>query len=169
MFVETALIQRLILPLEHPAFAVAAVLAALLVSSGAGSLLSQRFPMLQHPATAAGIALLVTLYSLVLPAVTASLSPLALPAKTGAVFLFLTPLGLLLGIPFPSGLRALGATEPLLIPWAWVINGCCSVLAPILAIMLATLAGFSTVLALGAAAYGLACINLYWFQWGGLD
>jgi hypothetical protein len=167
MFVETALIQRLILPLEHPAFAVATVLAALLVSSGAGSLLSQRFPMLQRPATAAGIAFLVILYSLGLSAATNVLAPWALSAKIGAVFLILTPLGLLLGIPFPSGLRALGATEPLLIPWAWVINGCCSVLAPILAIMLATLAGFSTVLALGAAAYGLACVNLYCFQRGG--
>ena len=164
MFVETALIQRLILPLEHPAFTVATVLAALLVSSGAGSLLSQRFPVLQRPVTAAGIALLVILYSLALPVATNILAPWALSAKIAAVFLLLIPLGLLLGMPFPSGLRALGAAEPLLIPWAWVINGCCSVLAPLLAIMLAMLAGFSTVLALGAAAYGLAAVNLYWFQ-----
>lgn len=161
MFVEIALIQRLILPLEHPAIAVATVLAAVLVSSGAGSLLSQRHPGLQRPATVFGIALLVILYSLALPAVTAALAPFALPAKLGAVFLCISPLGLLLGIPFPSGLRTLGAAEPLLIPWAWVLNGCCSVLAPVLAILLATLAGFTVVLALGAAAYGLAGVNLY--------
>ena len=169
MFVETVLIQRLILTLEHPAFAVATVLAALLVSSGAGSLLSQRYTVLQRPATAAGIALLVILYSLALPAVTNAMAPWALVAKTGAVFLLLTPLGLLMGIPFPSGLRTLGAAEPRLIPWAWVVNGCCSVLAPLLAIMLAVMAGFSMVLALGAAAYGLACVNLYRFQGGGRD
>ena len=74
-----------------------------------------------------------------------------------------------MGIPFPSGLRTLGAAEPRLIPWAWVVNGCCSVLAPLLAIMLAVMAGFSTVLALGAAAYGLAYVNLSRFQGGGRD
>jgi len=164
MFVETALIQQLILLLEHPSFAVATVLAALLVSSGVGSLLSQSFPVLQRPATVAGIALLVILYSLALSTVSNILAPWALQAKIGAVFLLLTPLGLLMGIPFPSGLRTLGTTDPQLIPWAWLINGCCSVLAPILAIMLALLAGFSSVLTLGAASYGLACINLYLFQ-----
>jgi hypothetical protein len=161
MCVETALIQRLILPLENPAFAVATVLAALLVSSGAGSLLSQSRPALQRPATAAGIAVLVILYSLALPAVSALLASWPLPLKLGAVFLWLCPLGLLLGIPFPSGLRLLGEREPRLLPWAWVINGCCSVLAPIMAIMLAIVAGFTAVLALGAAAYGLASLNLY--------
>ena len=167
MFVETALIQRIILPLENPSFAVATVLAALLVSSGAGSLLSQRFASLQGPATAAVIALLVCLYSLSLPAASAILAPWELPVKIGAVFLLFIPLGLLMGIPFPTGLRTLGEANPLLIPWAWVINGCCSVLAPILAIMLATLTGFTAVLALGAAAYGLAFVNLYLFRHAG--
>ncbi len=160
MFVETALIQRLILTLEHPAMAVATVLAAVLVSSGAGSLLSQRWPGLQRPLNVAVIAVLVIVYSLALTPVTTALAPLALPVKITAVFLLITPLGLLLGIPFPAGLRTLGAVEPLLIPWAWVINGCCSVLAPIVAILLATVAGFSCVLVVGAAAYALASLNL---------
>lgn len=169
MFVETALIQRIILPLENPAVAVATVLAALLVSSGAGSLLSQRRPALQHPATAAGIALLVLLYSLALPAASAVLAPWTLPLKVGTVFCLFIPLGLLLGIPFPSGLRTLGEAEPQLLPWAWALNGCCSVLAPLLAILLATVAGFSMVLVLGAAAYALASVNLYLFRRAGSD
>lgn len=169
MFVETVLIQRIILPLENPSIAVATVLAAILVSSGAGSLLSQRCSWLQSPLTAAVIAMLVVIYSLSLPAASGLLAPWALPVKIAAVFLLFTPLGLLMGIPFPTGLRILGEAAPLLIPWAWVINGCCSVLAPILAIMLATLAGFTVVLTLGAAAYGLAFLNLYLFQRTGRD
>jgi len=74
-----------------------------------------------------------------------------------------------MGIPFPLALKALGKGYVRLIPWAWAVNGCFSVLAPLLAIMLAMVAGFSTVLASGAAAYGLAGINLYWFQRGGQD
>ena len=160
MFVETALIQKIILPLENPAYAVATVLAALLVSSGVGSLLGQRFALLRSPAIAALIALLIVVYSISLPAASAAIAPLALPLKIGLVFLLFSPLGLLLGIPFPTGLRTLGDADPSLIPWAWVINGCFSVLAPILAIMLATAAGFNCVLLLGAAAYLLAFINL---------
>jgi len=160
MFVETALVQKIILTLENPAYALATVLASLLVSSGGGSLMSHRFARLRNPATAAMIALLVVIYTLFLPAVSVSLAPLAQPLKIGLVFLLFIPLGLLLGIPFPTGLRILGNANPLLIPWAWVINGCFSVLAPILAIMLATATGFTTVLVLGAAAYFLAFINL---------
>lgn len=169
MFLETALIQRLILPLETPAFALATALAALLVSSGTGSLLSQRITRLQSPATALVIALLVILYSLFLPFVSAVVAPWTLPVKTAALFLLLTPLGLLMGIPFPMGMRRLGEVNPLLIPWAWVINGCFSVLAPILAIMLAMLAGFTTVLLLGAAAYALAFVNLSFFHRAGQE
>jgi hypothetical protein len=160
MFVETALIQRIILPLETPAVAVATVLTALLVSSGSGSLLGQRLPSLQRPATMAVIPLLVIIYSLCLPGLSTLLAPWPLIVKGVAVILLFFPLGLLMGIPFPVGLRTLGEAEPMLIPWAWVINGCCSVLAPPVAMVVATGSGFSTVLVLGAIAYALAPLNL---------
>jgi hypothetical protein len=68
--------------------------------------------------------------------------------------------GLLMGIPFPAGLRLLGRTAPGLIPWAWTVNGAVSVLAPLLAIMTAMAAGFRGVLLLGATTYFLAAILL---------
>ncbi|RNC68570.1 MAG: hypothetical protein ED859_09650 [Desulfuromonadales bacterium] len=163
MFVEIALIQKIILPLENPSYAVATVLASLLVSSGAGSLLSHHCAPLRSPATAALIALLIVICSVSLPAASGAMAPLALPVKICMVFILITPLGLLMGIPFPTGLRILGIVDPLLIPWAWVINGCFSVLAPILAIMLATAFGFTAVLMLGAGAYLLAFVNLRLF------
>jgi hypothetical protein len=160
MFVEVALIQKIILPLENPSYAVATVLASLLASSGVGSLLGQRFALLRGPSISALIALLIVVFSVALPAASAAMAPLALPLKIGLVFILCIPLGLPMGIPFPTGLRVLGEAEEGLIPWAWVINGCFSVLAPILAVMLATAAGFSTVLLLGAGAYLLAFVNL---------
>jgi hypothetical protein len=160
MFVETALIQKVILPLETPSLAMATILASLLASSGGGSLLSQRHDRLRSPWTCALIALLVVLQSLLLPVVSTRLAPWPLSARVCALFLAVIPLGFLMGIPFPAGLRHLGECAPTLVPWAWVINGCFSVMAPILAIMVATVAGFSTVLLLGALAYALAWVNL---------
>lgn len=164
MFVETALIQKLILPLETPSLAMATLLASLLASSGGGSLLSQRHDRLHSPWICALIAPLVVLQSLLLPWVSTQLAPWPLPFRVCALFLLAMPLGFLMGIPFPVGMRRLGEYAPPLIPWAWVINGCFSVMAPILAIMVAMMAGFSAVLMLGALAYCLACVNLRLFQ-----
>jgi hypothetical protein len=160
MFVETALIQKIILPLEHPSYAVATVLAALLVSSGGGSLLSCRFASLRRPVIPALIAILILIYTFLIPAVTPAIAPEALPTKVFLVFTLLVPLGLLMGIPFPTIIQRLGLADPLLIPHAWAINGTLSVLAPLLAIMLAMAFGFRSVLLLGAVAYLLVFINL---------
>ena len=65
-----------------------------------------------------------------------------------------------MGIPFPGGLDWLRQRAPGLIPWAWAINGCTSVLASILAAMLALSAGFSWVLVAAALAYTGAWLAL---------
>ncbi|HXE94893.1 MAG TPA: hypothetical protein VN642_00695, partial [Dongiaceae bacterium] len=160
MFVEVALIQKLILPLEHPPVAMAAVLAALLVSSGFGSLLGQRFSMLERPSMLLALAFLVLLCAVSLPWLIDLVQPWPLPYR-GAFFCLLTALpGTFMGIPFPAGLRLLGRTAPGLIPWAWSINGTVSVLAPLLAIMTAMAIGFRGVFLIGAAAYFLASLLL---------
>lgn len=158
LFVEIVLIQRLILPLGNPSSAVATVIAALLTSSGAGSLLSSRIPAPRHPFVPALAAVLVLVYSLLLPPLSQWLAVLSFPARTAATFAFLIPLGLIMGMPFPFGLRALAEKDTDLIPWAWAINGSLSVLAPSLASMIALSSGFSFVLWLGALAYGLASV-----------
>jgi hypothetical protein len=50
-----------------------------------------------------------------------------------------------------------------MISWAWAINGCFSVLAPILTIMLAMAVGFNIVLWLGALTYVLSFVTLQIF------
>ena len=52
--------------------------------------------------TAAGLALL---YRAVLPGVFESLLGAGLGVREGVTVLLITPLGLLLGVPFPSGVR----------------------------------------------------------------
>jgi hypothetical protein len=160
MFIEISLIQKTILPLEHSSYAVATVLTSILISSGIGSLLSQRVRCLRSPSTVILISFLIIIYSILLPSLTDTISPYSISVRIISVFLILTPLGLLMGIPFPTGLKILGERNESLIPWAWAINGCFSVLAPILTIMLAMVIGFKMVLWLGALSYMMAFITL---------
>ncbi|HZV82496.1 MAG TPA: hypothetical protein VFF53_10060, partial [Geobacteraceae bacterium] len=156
MFVEVALIQKSILLLEQPPVAVAAVLAALLISSGCGSLLGQRFPRLERPATLLVLALLVLLFAISLPGLIEFAQSWPLPLRSTFFCILVALPGTLMGIPFPAGLRLIGRTQPGLIPWAWTINGTVSVLAPLLSVMVAMATGFRGVLLLGATAYFLA-------------
>lgn len=160
MFVEITLIQKNILLLENPAYAVATVLTAILISSGIGSMFSSRFSKLKTPYTLLVLGSLIFIYSLTLPLLLNLISPYSLELKIPMVFITLIPLGFFMGIPFPTGIKLLGQRNETLIPWAWAINGCLSVLAPILTIMLAMALGFKTVLWFGAVAYLLAFVSL---------
>lgn len=160
MFVEITLIQKIILPLENPSYAAAAVLTSILISSGIGSLLSHRVSRLRSSFVIITISLLIIIYSFSLPVITDVISPYSIPVKIISLFFTLMPLGLLMGIPFPTGLKILSEENKSLIPWAWAINGCFSVLAPILTIMIAMVIGFKMVLWLGALTYVMAFLIL---------
>ena len=68
-------------------------------------------------------------------------------------FLLVSPAAVLMGISFPIGMRLLGERAPGMIPWAWAVNGCFSVIAPVLATMLALAWGFKVVFLTGALMY----------------
>ena len=61
-----------------------------------------------------------------------------------------------MGMPFPLALSRLAAHRPDLVPWAWGINGCASVLSAILATLLAMTFGFRVVVLMAMALYVLA-------------
>jgi hypothetical protein len=71
----------------------------------------------------------------------------------------LAPLSFAMGLPFPGGLAWLNEDAPSLIPWAWAINGCASVIASVLAAIFALSWGFTVVMLMGAAAYALAGLS----------
>lgn len=160
VFVEISLIQRFILPYETPPFAVALVLTSLLFGSGMGSLLSHRWEGRGGAHFVAALPVLVLMYDMVLPPFLRSISSMALPVRMVIGFLALLPLGLFMGNPFPFRLRRLGQEAPSLIPWAWAVNGCFSVLGPLVAMMLAMEAGFRFVLWAGGGCYLVAFMLL---------
>jgi hypothetical protein len=156
LFFEIAFIQKMILSLENPAYAASTVIASILISSGIGSLMSRHNRTLKSPRVLLILAALAVVYSIMLPVAIASISRHPLLVKTILAFVILVPAGILMGIPFPLGISVLGTTAPQLIPWAWAVNGCFSVLSPVLAVMFALSAGYQTVLLTGAAMYLLA-------------
>jgi hypothetical protein len=161
MAVEIPLIQRFVLYLDHPTTAFAIIVSVLLTASGVGSLLARRLRVRW------AIPLLVA-YVLALSASLSVLSGLflgrSLVTRSLVASALLAPLGLLMGIPFPAALELLRERAPSLIPWAWGVNGCTSVIVSILAALIALSWGFSAVLALASVAYLLA-----WGIWMAVD
>jgi len=85
-------------------------------------------------------------------------SLLSFPVSTRvfAAIAYITPLGLLMGMPFPLGLRLLTDSKRDLIPWAWAVNGCASVLGSITPIILALYFGYSRVFMMAGLGYLVA-------------
>jgi spermidine synthase len=158
LFVEIPLLQRFILFLGHPSYAFAAVLFTLLTFSGLGSLLSPRLSLRK---ALVGLIIAITCYPLLLPHLFRWLLGGGLIFRLLASVIMLAPLGFLMGFPFPKGIRLTGKIAPRLIPWAWGLNGCASVLSSILAVMIAISYGFSWVLVAGGVAYALALAAIY--------
>ncbi len=150
LFIEIPLIQHFVVYLGHPTLAFAAVVLAILVFSGIGSLTAPRVPVV---AGFMVIALGAILYpSLLRPILSATLGA-PLVARLGVAVVSLAPLGFFMGVPFPRALALVETIDPQLAPWAWAINGCASVLSSILATMLAVSAGFSLVLVVAGGMY----------------
>jgi len=143
----------MILGLENPSSAASTVIASVLIGSGIGSALGGRIRSMRSPRILLVLAGTVLLYSLLLPGTIGAMSGQSLMIRIVLSFCIVMPAGVLMGIPFPLGISIIGSTAPHLVPWAWAVNGCFSVIAPILAIMLALSTGYQFVLLCGAAAY----------------
>ena len=85
---------------------------------------------------------------------------LPLPARIVAAAAVLIPIGVLLGMPLPGGMRLLAERRRDLIAWGWGMNGAFSVVGATLAVFLAMNWGFSATLLIGAAVYGAAAQTL---------
>lgn len=160
MLIEVAMLQKLILLLGNPTATLAILLFTLLLAGGAGSLASTR--IMQQRTTKnltfiiGGIAILVLLYAVIMtPIISTFLSqPFLLRVLVSVAIL--APLGFLLGIPFPTGMRIVKTYFPSNVPWMWAINGAFSVLGAVLATSIGIMYGLSWSLVLGVIAYCIA-------------
>ena len=174
MFMEIAFIQKFVLFLAHPLYAVAVVLCAFLVFAAAGSWLAGNWQgrlwktgrwQAAGKVTLAVIAMgaISLLYLAILPGLFQALIHLPDAAKIIISVALIAPLAMCMGVPFPTAMMRLADTAGDAIPWAWAINGCASVVGAVLATLLAIHLGFAAVILLAVMIYALACAALRGF------
>lgn len=161
MLVEVVLTQRLVLYLGYPVLTLSVILFSLLLGGGLGSLWSQSWLPGRGLAWRAGAAALVAACgALAIQALHPHLVQATLAwniqLRCAVTMALLMPLGFVMGTPFPTGIRVVGAWAQDLVPWMWGLNGVTSVVGSVGAMAVAKLHGFSAVLAVGAAVYALA-------------
>ncbi len=150
--------------LGYPTYALSCVLAGMLVSSGLGSMNAHR---IEETALVAAItrslgwlvllmALLVGLYPLLFQ----QLLTAPVFMRTAVSLVLIAPFGLVMGRFFPLGIRVLNQLVPAYVPWAWAINGCCSVVGTILSVILAISFGFRNLFLVALAIYALGTLAL---------
>jgi spermidine synthase len=152
ILVEISLIQRFVLFLGHPTYALTVVVFLLLLSSGAGSIASRSTPR----AALAAIVVLIVLNVLVLPALLAAAVGLPFMVKLVISALVLLPLGFLMGMPFPTGLKLLARNGDSPVEWAWAMNAAASVLGSVSAMVIAIHFGLTITLLCAGLAYAMA-------------
>jgi hypothetical protein len=163
ILVQVGLIQKLVLLLGHPTYALTVVIFSMLIWSGLGSSLSQRvvgdsdrrLMVLLGVVTAAvaGLAFSVTL-------VVQAGAGLMLPVKMLISALFIAPAAFPMGMAFPCGLARLDRWHRPAVRWAWSLNAAASVLGSCAAVFLAITIGLRATLLVGSLLYALALVMI---------
>src|SRR5687767_2079263 len=157
MLLEVALLQRFVLLLGHPVYSLTVTLFSLLLGTGIGSLISRRVAEdgVKRVTTRAIAAIfgVAVAAPFVLPWLIDLAIPWPLPLRITAAVATLVPLGVLLGMPLPGGMRLLSAGRPEIVPWGWGMNGAFSVIGATLAVFIAMNWGFSVTLVAAALVY----------------
>lgn len=156
IFAEVVFIQKFIVYLGAPLYSMALVLGGLLVASGVGSRLSSMFKgsgVMAARAVVPVVAVLLVVdwvaIQFALPATMRHDLPVKVLVSIGLLF----PLGVVMGMPFPLGIRGVSALDARLIPWVWGVNACASVVGTVLCVFLSMLFGFQAVIGLAVGVY----------------
>jgi hypothetical protein len=161
ILIEVALIQKFVLFLGHPTYALTVVIFSMLVSSGLGSYASRKL-IADKPANlvkALGVvAVLVALLAAIVNPVLSAGVGLPFFVKVAATVLMLAPAGFAMGLPFPTGLRMLERAHQPSVRWAWSLNAAASVLGSVGALVLALYLGIVETLLIGGALYLFAAL-----------
>ena len=162
MFLEMILIKYFSLYLGHPIYSVSAVITVMLISSGLGSMYSEKLGLHNKPhiRILAMVTVLALIYALVLSPLLSGTVGLGLGAKLAIPLFVIGIPAFFMGMPFPLGLKKLNATKKKVGPWAWGVNGFASVISVSLAVIFSVEVGFVVVQLLSALAYFLALLSV---------
>jgi hypothetical protein len=153
--VENVLVQRVILCLGRPAYALTVILCSLLVSSGLGSATAGRVAFLrERPRVVMGsVAVLLLVYAPTLRPLLDGVLGFGLFTRIAVVVALIGPLGFLMGVPFPWAIARLTHSDDRLVPFAWVVNGAASVVGGSVTVIVAMASGFTAVFVMAALLY----------------
>ena len=161
MFLEIALIQRLVMFLGYPTYSLTVSLFSVLVFAGLGSYWSRRIT-LQSARPVVMLFVVLAVFTIAHIALAERLFDrfilMPLPVRILITVAAIAPLGAVLGTFFPLGIRDLGKRNDSAVPLAWAANGSCSVLGTGMAVILATSIGFRATFGLALVLYLLAVI-----------
>jgi hypothetical protein len=163
MLLEVMLMERFILFLGKPVYAFTVTLASLLAFTGLGSLGGSKLKGSHGMLSRFWIALLIVVilvYTLIFSLLLEACMGFSFPFRVLLALIIISPLGFLMGLPFPFGITLLEKTAPAFIPWAWSINACSSAMGASLAMVVTLHFGFTIVTALAAGCY-LAALMLF--------
>ncbi len=158
MLMEIVVMQRFVLFLGHPGYAITVVLLTFLIFSGLGATVAGRSNDPQRTLRRAivGVVLSVILLAVGLPTFFDAMLAADLTTRIALTVAVLAPVAFIMGMPFPSGLALISGRAAGLVPWAFGVNGGASVIASVVAILVAMGAGFSASFALAGASYLVA-------------
>jgi hypothetical protein len=159
ILIEVSLIQKFVLFLGHPTYALTVVIFSLLVSSGLGSVASRRFigsSAARWRASLAGVAVLIALLAVDVSLLLPKAITLPLVWKGAVTVVLIFPAGFLMGMPFPTGLTRLEHWHSVSVRWAWSLNAAASVLGSVAALVLAIYFGLIQTLLIGGVLYLIA-------------
>lgn len=161
ILIQVALIQKFVLLLGQPTYALTVIIFSMLISSGIGSYASRSIIKGRDAwltGVIAAVVALVVSVGIVAPLFTQAAIAWALPVKLIATALLIAPAGFVMGMPFPTGLSRLERDHPASVRWAWALNAASSVLGSAGAIFLAIYLGLQQTLFAGALMYVLSLV-----------
>jgi hypothetical protein len=156
MFVEIGLIQRLSIFLGHPVYGLAIGLFGIILSTGIGSVLSERFPLTNNKQLLIWAGLLVfylVLLPIGLPLLVSAFEAYPIVVRAMTALCMIAPLGLMMGFGFPTGMRLVNDIDPRPTPWFWAINGAAGVLSASIAVAVSIAFSIDICIWLGAVCY----------------
>jgi hypothetical protein len=152
MFVELFFIKKYILLFGDPIISFTVVVTGVLIFSSFGGAWSQQKEIDILKTALFCLAGILLLAFFVLNLLIEQLLRLADIWRYAGALLVLLPIGFLMGLPFPLGMREM-LNSPTQRAYAWSVNGCASVLTSIVSAQLALVFGISSILGCAIAAY----------------
>ena len=145
-------------------YSLTVTLFSLLLGTGLGALVSRRIEQVRvrdvTVTALLAVAVVAVVAALGLSRLIDAGIPWPLPARIAFAVALIAPVGILLGMPLPGGMRLVAAGRADIIPWGWGINGAFSVVGATLAVFIAMNWGFSVTLLSAGAVYALAALTL---------